>query len=214
MNNNRNIMLYEPNQQGHHPRYLEYFLRYLDSFPDPNTITLILGTGYPKCFAEDVKELVVRADWIKWKNIDSCDELALNRYKHLPWWQKAISLTPFKILDRYAKDCRADIILCMHIDLIISGLVLKPFPRSKHIINGILFSPPVLYDKRINSTHKSMREKLRDLIKNAFMVLCVLNPRVGTIFSLDPYFVDYIASRYIMAKKNEWSVRAVITGCF
>jgi glycosyltransferase involved in cell wall biosynthesis len=188
----RHLLLFEPDARGHAAEWIEYLLDWLGRADHEISISVAVP---PSLAAEitdstpvgDMPEVhVVPLGFVETK---LCNSTCLPISGFARWW------TMRRRLRKTGAEC--GLFLCLdHLSLPL-GLGLKAGGRT---ISGILFRPSVHYRPGPEEI-PPLSERLRDLRKDFLYRLMLRNDAIKTVWSLDPHFPDFAASRYSNGRK-------------
>ena len=177
------LVVLEPDPRGHTFEWLEFLIRAAGEREPAQRVTFLvakeleerLSAAFRNALPESVKLVALSQ-----KALSCCVSPNLALSGMTRWW----------IMRRYLKRLGADygLFLCLdHLSLPLA-LGLRAGGRE---ISGILFRPSIHYGEAFG-TRSHRRERVRDLRKRILYALMLRNKSLRRIFSLDPYFVEWV----------------------
>ena len=185
MTQKENILLFEPDSDGHHPGYLYHLvINFLKHEYDYDLVILVapdFSEKHTNIIEKTISEKVI---WL------SFSEIEFKQWKLIK--SKSVIKRAFfewSLLRKYIIETKAVYTLLMYFDYLqIPLLVQKPLPCP---ISGILFRPTL-----VNYPFNSIKERLNTWRKNLMLRLCVKNVQLYSLFSLDSFATEYIEQNW------------------
>lgn len=186
----RRLMLFDLSIYGHHPGYIQHLIQHWHRESYTGELTILVS---PLFLVEhsNVVMLAQKLDRssIRFVAITEAENSRL-RPRSNGLNRNLRNVQEWQLLCRYAKNLSVDHILLMYYDTYEYCLalnVIKP-PCS---VSGIYFRPTFHYGAFAQCTI-SRKEKLQQKWKRLILSQVLRNPKVDTLFSLDPFVVDHI----------------------
>lgn len=183
--NNKHLVLFEPNTGGHHGLFVKHLLNYWGEHNLAGTLELIVTRQFLDTHQDLQKRISTYADSdIRITHIDPLPRIKKGSLKNLVQHD----LRQGALLKEKLNHIRPSHALLMYVDhLQLSlGTILRSGPQTH--IAGIYFRPSFHYPILRNSP-APRPNRLTQLRKKTQLKLAMHNPRLQTLFSLDPYVV-------------------------
>jgi glycosyltransferase involved in cell wall biosynthesis len=183
------LLIFEPDPRGHTLEWVEHIQGTAAAHSRSPKISFVVAPALAKALVDRaVRSNQVAAQINVLPLTDREQKLCHHRLLAVSgfarWW----------IARRYLRRTGANRILFLALDHLSLPLGLG-LRMAGSEITGILFRPSVHY-RTFGTYRPGFKERLRDVRKNALYRGMLNNRDVHTVFSLDPYFPAYAASRY------------------
>jgi glycosyltransferase involved in cell wall biosynthesis len=190
--NERHVVVFEPNADGHTREWLEHLLGYAGSLQSGLVVWLVvcpelygeLTAAWPEPARRSVRLLALTPVESRW-----CTHRSLAVSAFARWWA----------MRRYLRETRAEAGHFLAIDHLSLPLALGLGANGCRL-SGILFRPSVHY-AGLGCGAPGRGERLRDLRKDVLYRGMLANRRVSVVLTLDPYFPAFAADRYAAGHK-------------
>ena len=187
MTSPREVLILEPDAEGHAQEWLQHLAEFVAADPAAAAISVVAPA--PLCTALSRSMPVVADGRIRFialtpRELKLCTHRSLSIAAFARWWT----------MRRYLARTGADSGFFLSIDLLCLPLALGLRAAGKPI-SGVLFRPSVHY-RALGKYQPSSAERLRDLRKDLLYRLMLRNPSVRTVLSLDPFFPLHAESHY------------------
>ena len=183
----RDVLVFEPDRDGHAEEWLGHLLAHLDSHADIGRVWFLvapelrvtLDAALPPLLRGRVQLLSLGA--LEWY-LCTHRRLAISGFAR--WW----------VMRRYLQKTGAESGHFLALDHLTLPLALG-LGAGRRPLGGILFRPSVHYHM-LGPYRPGWRERLRDGRKDLLYRLMLRNPAVSCVLTLDPFFPDYARDRY------------------
>ncbi len=197
MQDNNKILFVEPEITGHHLEYIDHLCRFLYSTKLEQQIIFLVHPSFHKV----IKLVGKNKCFKKYKNkgiqFVPITQQEYEYYSH----RKEMIAALFKniLLLRYIKRYKpAQVLFLMgdHLQFLLDFLFV--FKRVK--ISGIIFRISIHYHSFFGDTI-SLKERFKNIRKWLLYQKMLLSPVIGTLFTLDPFVLNYARKRFIKGQK-------------
>lgn len=192
-NNPSHVLVFEPDYRGHQREYIQHLCNYVERIQPNVRLSFLVHPTLYDYFSDGNADAQV-----EFLAIDADDSEA------------CISGSPFtKDRARWAcardgvKFTGADHTHFLQIDEVQLSLALGRSLAQSCTVSGILFRPTIHY-KALWEHGRSWNDYWRDMRKAVLYNAMLLNPRLTTLLTLDPYFANYANAHLINGKKVGW----------
>ncbi|HEX6958801.1 MAG TPA: glycosyltransferase [Ferrovibrio sp.] len=186
------VLILEPDRDGHPREWLEHLMRHIEAEDRIEEMWLVVSGELKAVLEPEISsELRPRIHLIaltrsEWRY---CTHSILPVSGFARWW----------VMRRYLRRTGADAGCFLSLDHLSLPLAFG-LGASGRKLSGILFRPSVHYPS-LGSYRPTLRERIRDLRKALLYRMMLLNRAVDTVLTLDPFFPDYAAQRYLGGHK-------------
>lgn len=185
-NMKKNLLIFDPEPGGHRVDYFSIIHRTAYHQGCDRGLVYAINCNNSQRFIERVR------------NWGTCVDESQIAARNGEWLSKKDgvlkSISLFKLALSIAKDKGCTDIMFMRIDAVQVPFIIRMTVPWQMRMHGVLFSPTVHYRSMFGDTMSSV-ELFKTIRKNYVYKCLVNNGSVGSIFSLDPYFVKFWRSR-------------------
>lgn len=183
----REILVFEPDVEGHSQEWLQHLVDFVADNDQTAAIAVLAPPALCATLSRSmpiVDDGRIRFIAMTPREVKLCGHRSLSLAAFARWW----------VMRRYLARSGADMGFFLCLDLLSLPLAFGLGTNGKPLA-GILFRPSVHYAS-LGDYRPGWGERLRDLRKDLFYRLMLLNPSVATILSLDPFFPAHAANHY------------------
>jgi glycosyltransferase involved in cell wall biosynthesis len=191
------IMLFDLNFTGHHANYINYLIRYWGENQMPGELNIVVSPEFVThhshliYLAESYSQSAIRFVHI------STEELTQISVGEKPLERLFLRLKEWKLLCKYAIKLKSSHCLIMFLDTCELPLILGLKPPCS--VSGIYFRPTFHYNNFF-SKRSSCKERFQQWRDRFFLHQILHNPKLHTLFCLDPLVVHPIQCLYPKAR--------------
>lgn len=184
----QHILIFEPNTGGHHGLFVQHLVKYWCAHTIPGTLHLLVDEHF-------LSKHQALATLLRSKDATN---ISVHTFLRAPAQggdrrSSLIShdLRSGQILLQHLKVIRPTHCLLMYFDHLQLSLGTRLRNHSSTVFSGIYFRPSFHYASFMNQ-HLTWKERLRELRKKVQLRLALSNPKLKTLFCLDPFVVPHI----------------------
>ncbi|MBW4659236.1 MAG: glycosyltransferase family 4 protein [Drouetiella hepatica Uher 2000/2452] len=190
-------MLFDLKFAGHHANYIRHLVRYWGDNRIPGRLDIVVSPHFIQRH-QDVVVLVEQYPQSTINFIPISTQESLNIEADKTAFERAVrNLREWRLLCKYAASLNADQCMIMYLDTCELPLTLGLKPPCP--ISGIYFRPTFHYST-FSSYRFSIKEKLQQFRERLFLHRTLQNPKLHTLFCLDPLVDQTIKQIYPEAR--------------
>jgi len=186
LNNCRHIMLFDLDTTGHHPTYIQHFVKYYCNQEISGKLDIVVS---PK-FIEEHSDIV---NMIQKSHRQNVNFIPITLEEYSSFINKSSLLKrifcEWNIYCKYAKNLNADHCLLMYLDKFQLPIALRG--KSPCSFSGIYFRPTFHYQD-FEGYVPSWKESLRQWRQKLLLSRVLQNSQFKILFCLDPFVIKYI----------------------
>jgi glycosyltransferase involved in cell wall biosynthesis len=184
------LMLFDLSINGHHPIYIKHLIQWWGKHQLPVDLDIVVSPRFIKHHS-DVIDLATKYNHFSIQFIPILEqeenEFKLHNLGPLQRMQRAFQ--EWQLLCRYAGKLKSDHCLILYFDPYQLPLIMAE--RSPCPISGIYFRPTFHY-QNFTQSRLTRRDRIQQIREKILLRQVFRNPQLKTLFSLDPFAVEYL----------------------
>jgi glycosyltransferase involved in cell wall biosynthesis len=184
------LMLFDLSINGHHPIYIKHLIQWWGKHQLPVDLDIVVSPRFIKHHS-DVIDLATKYNHFSIQFIPILEqeenEFKLHNLGPLQRMQRAFQ--EWQLLCRYAGKLKSDHCLILYFDPYQLPLIMAE--RSPCPISGIYFRPTFHY-QNFTQCRLTRRDRIQQIREKILLRQVFRNPQLKTLFSLDPFAVEYL----------------------